>query len=106
MDNYLSNEFGNLGLSSKAREWRPPGVQQQPQQQQPRFYRQQQQQPPKEQRREQKPLTHAARPNPNEWQHQLGESELNYSVKEFVPGHGWSTQASSVSNAMNDGKKS
>jgi len=109
MDNYLSNEFGNLGLSSTAREWRPTGAQrQQQQQQQPRSYnRQQQQQPPllEQQRHQQPPPPHAVQSNSNEWQHQHGDTELNYSVKEFVPGHGWSTQGSSVSNAMSDAKK-
>jgi hypothetical protein len=94
MENFLSTEFGNLGLSSKAREWKPPGAQQQ-----------QQQQPP-EQLHQQRPPPQAVQSISNEWQHQNGETELNYSMKEFVPGHGWSTQGSSVSNAMNDGKNS
>ena len=88
MDNYLSTEFGNLGLSSTAREWKPPGAQQQKQQQQP-----------PEQLHQQGPPT-------QEWQNQNGETELNYSVKEFVPGHGWSTKGSPASNIMNDGKNS
>jgi len=104
MDNYLSTEFGNLGLSSTAREWRPSGSQQQ----QPRSFRQQQQPPPPEQQQrqqqQQRPL-HNARSNQNDWQHQPDESELNYSVKEFVPGHGWSTPGSSVVDTLNDARK-
>ncbi len=98
MENYLSSEFGNLGLSSTAREWRPPGAQQQQQQQQQQSRLFGQNQPSSSQK--------PAQPKSNEWQSQQGETELNYTVKEFVPGHGWSSQASSVSNAVNDGKNS
>jgi len=94
MDNFLSSEFGNLGLSSTAREWRPPGAQQQQQEQSGLFG---QNQPSSSQ--------NPAQPKSNEWQPQQGEAELNYTVKEFVPGHGWSSQASSFSNAANDAKK-
>ncbi len=98
MENYLSAEFSNLGLSSNAREWRPPGAQQQQQQQQQtRSYEQ-------NQPTQQQPPNANAQSMPNEWP-QPGETELNYSVNEFVPGHGWNAQASSVSNTTNDGKK-
>ena len=96
MDNYLSSEFSNLGLSSNAREWRPPGAQQQQQQQQTRSYGQ-------NQPSQQQPPNASAQSMPNEWP-QPDETELNYSVKEFVPGHGWNPQASSVSNTTNNGK--
>ena len=98
MDNYLSSEFGNLKLSSTAREWRPSGAQQQQQsQQEPNSF--EHQQPPEQQH--QQPVQSL----PNEWQQQRGETELNISVKEFVPGHGWNSQVSSESNAINDGEK-
>lgn len=101
MDNYLSTEFGNLGLSSSAREWRPSGAQQQQQQQQQARSYTQQPPPPPEQRRQQQPPVQS---KSIEWNHQHGETELSYSVKEFIPGHGWSTQGSSGLNTMNDGK--
>ena len=91
MDNYLSSEFGNLGLSSTAREWRPPGAQQQ--QQQSRSHGQSQPMPSEQRpQQQQAPPNSAAQSKSNEWQSQEDETELNYSVKEFVPGHGWSTQ--------------
>eukprot|EP00531_Pseudo-nitzschia_arenysensis_P000204 CAMPEP_0116123912 /NCGR_PEP_ID=MMETSP0329-20121206/5003_1 /TAXON_ID=697910 /ORGANISM="Pseudo-nitzschia arenysensis, Strain B593" /LENGTH=563 /DNA_ID=CAMNT_0003617863 /DNA_START=407 /DNA_END=2101 /DNA_ORIENTATION=- len=97
MENFLSSEFSNLGLSSNAREWRPPGAQQQQQQQQQSgLYRQNQSSLEAQQKQ-------PALSKLNEWQQ--GETELNYSVKEFVPGHGWSSQTSSVSNTANDAKK-
>ena len=107
MDNYLSTEFGNLGLSSTAREWRPPGAQQQQRQQQQQQSRSYQQQQPPELRRQHQPQPNTVPSNSNDWQQQHqqhGETELNYSVKEFVPGHGWSTQRSSAAETVNDGK--
>jgi hypothetical protein len=118
MDNYLSSEFGNLGLSSRAREWKPPGApgQQQQQSLHPQQRQQQlqlqahqlhQQAPPPQQlhpqqrqqliqpqrQRQPEPLEqsrHILQNNSHDWQQ--NEPELAYSVKEFVPGHGWTTQ--------------
>eukprot|EP00537_Pseudo-nitzschia_pungens_P013749 CAMPEP_0172386078 /NCGR_PEP_ID=MMETSP1061-20121228/3676_1 /TAXON_ID=37318 /ORGANISM="Pseudo-nitzschia pungens, Strain cf. pungens" /LENGTH=583 /DNA_ID=CAMNT_0013115333 /DNA_START=438 /DNA_END=2189 /DNA_ORIENTATION=- len=113
MDNYLSNEFGNLGLSSTAREWRPPRAQQQQQhqqQQQQSRSNQQHYQPPQlpmtDQRHQQQNSHYMARPSSSDWQQQpQGETELNHSVKEFVPGRGWCTQGSAISNPMADAKR-
>ena len=138
MDNYLSSDFGNLGLSSTAREWKPPGApgQQQQQQQQQSLNPQQRQQlplqghqlhqqapPPQQQQQHQllqpqrqrqpEPLEqsrHLLQSNSREWQQ--NEPELAYSVKEFVPGHGWTTQqgpssvgAGLIGNSGSQGKK-
>ena len=141
MDNYLSSEFGNLGLSSTAREWKPPGApgqqQQQslnPQQRQQlplqghqlhqqapppqQLHPQQQQQhqllqPQPQRQRQPEPLEqsrHLLQSNSREWQQ--NEPELAYSVKEFVPGHGWTTQqgpsavgAGLIGNSGSQGKK-
>ena len=106
MDNYLSNEFGNLGLSSTAREWMPPGEQQQQQQQQSRPYQQHNQPPPSlpEKRHPQQSSQYVVQSNSNEWQQQQVEKELNHFVKEFVPGRGWSTQESAASDAVTEGE--
>mmetsp|Transcript_1498 Transcript_1498/g.3307 ORF Transcript_1498/g.3307 Transcript_1498/m.3307 type:complete len:580 (-) Transcript_1498:154-1893(-) len=109
MDNYLSNEFGNLGLSSTAREWRPPSGQQQQRQQQSHPNQQHYQSPPPvpEKRHPQQSSKYVVQSNSNEWQHQQqqGETELNHFVKEFVPGRGWSTQGSTAPDAVTEAKK-
>ena len=142
MDNYLSSDFGNLGLSSTAREWKPPGAPGQQQQQQSlnplqrqqlplqghqlhqqapppqQLHPQQQQQhqllqPQPQRQRQPEPLEqsrHLLQSNSREWQQ--NEPELAYSVKEFVPGHGWTTQqgpssvgAGLIGNSGSQGKK-
>ena len=137
MDNYLSSDFGNLGLSSTAREWKPPGAPGQQQQQQQQSLNPQQRQqlplqghqlhqqapPPQQQQQHQllqpqrqrqpEPLEqsrHLLQSNSREWQQ--NEPELAYSVKEFVPGHGWTTQqgpssvgAGLIGNSGSQGKK-
>ena len=142
MDNYLSSDFGNLGLSSTAREWKPPGAPGQQQQQQQQSLNPQQRQqlplqghqlhqqaPPPQQlhpqqqqqhqllqpqrQRQPEPLEqsrHLLQSNSREWQQ--NEPELAYSVKEFVPGHGWTTQqgpssvgAGLIGNSGSQGKK-
>jgi hypothetical protein len=144
MDNYLSSEFGNLGLSSTAREWKPPGAPgqqqqqslhpQQQQQQQPQLQLQahqlhqqapppqqlhpqqrqhQQLQPQPQRQRQPEPLEqsrHILQSNSRDWQQ--NEPELAYSVKEFVPGHGWTPQqgpssagAGLIGNSGSQGKK-
>jgi len=111
MDNYLSSEFGNLGLSSAAREWRPigpPQQQQQQQQQHPQQQLQQQHQQQQPQRQMQVPLNpiektrHALQSNSHDWQQ--NELDLNYAVKEFVPGRGWTTKGPSGSIGSSRGQ--
>mmetsp|Transcript_23714 Transcript_23714/g.25344 ORF Transcript_23714/g.25344 Transcript_23714/m.25344 type:complete len:608 (-) Transcript_23714:217-2040(-) len=120
MENYLSTEFENLGLSSAAREWRPPGAPQRSQQRQHQHHHQQQQQQqqqiqrPQPPQRQQHQQPQHQQPQQQQQQRQLepleqsryipqsksqdwqqNESELNYSTKEFVPSNGWSTQVHS-----------
>lgn len=117
---HLLGEFGGLGLSSSANEWKPqPGpttssssqgvysqqqqrasepisrlavVNQQAQQQLP--------QPHQQQLQQQQPQ-HGPRSNTQDWQQQQqqqADSDLKANaVKEFVPGRGWSAQSSTSS---------
>jgi hypothetical protein len=114
---HLSSDFGGLGLSSAADEWKPPpgaptssssqGLYSQQQERAPgpvsrltmlnKQPHQQQQQPEQVQRSNSQDWQQLQQQQQLQLQHQA-DSDLNANaVKEFVPGRGWSAQSSTSS---------